>query len=90
MSVGMKWYIFDADHHPVVWAEGDNCPACEFDTKEDAVVFLEGIYDILAIADEFANAFIKECIFFYDGGKLNMSGLRPVANGDDIELEAWR
>ena len=90
MSVDMKWYIFDLSHHPVAWVEGDECPACEFDTKEDAVAFLEGIRAIPAIADEFANAFIKECIFFYDGGKRNMSGLRPVANGDDVELEAWR
>ena len=91
MAVEMKWYIFDADHHPVCWSNdvGD-CPACEFDTAEDAKAFLDGILAIPAVADDFATAEISECIFFYDDGKTNMSGLRPVANGDDIELERWR
>ena len=91
MAVEMKWYIFDADHHPVCWANADgDCPACEFDTVEDAQTFLDGILAIPAVADDFATAEISECIFFYDDGKTNMSGLRPVANGDDIELERWR
>lgn len=91
MTIGMKWYIFDADHHPVCCSNDDgDCPACEFDTVEDAQAFLDGILAIPAVADDFATAEISECIFFYDDGKTNMSGLRPVANGDDIELEAWR
>ena len=91
MAVGMKWYIFDADHRPVCWSnDAGDCPACEFDTVEDAQAFLDGILAIPAVADDFATAEISECIFFYDDGKTNMSGLRPVANGDDIELERWR
>ena len=91
MSIGMKWYIFDKDHHPVCWSNEDgDCPACEFDTKEDAQAFLEGILTIPAVANDFAAAVVENCIFFYDDGKINMSGLRPVANGDNIELERWR
>ena len=63
MSIGMKWYIFDKEHHPLCWTEGDECPCCEFDTKEDAVAFLEGIRAIPAIADEFATAVVENCIF---------------------------
>ena len=54
-------------------------------------MFLGGILDLdHFIAEEFAEAVIKECIFFYDGGNRNMSGLVPVANCDDIELKEWR
>ena len=91
MAVEMKWYIFNQEHCPVCWANSDgDCPACEFDTAEDAQEFLDGILAIPAVRDDFAMGEIRECIFFYDGGKTNMSGLRPVANGDDIELERWK
>ena len=91
MAVEMKWYIFDENNHPVGWADGDECPACEFDTEKDAQMFLGGILDLDPfIAEEFAEATVKECIFFYDDGKRNMSGLIPVANGDNVELKEWR
>ena len=53
-------------------------------------IFLEGIFAIPTIRDDFAMAEIRECIFFCDYGKTNVSGLKPVANGDDIELERWK
>lgn len=87
----MKWYIFreEDDHHvPLCWAENDECPCCEFDTKEDAVAFVEALKVIPFLDPAFiADAEIRQCIFYYDGGKRNMSGLIPVANGDDIELK---
>ena len=89
MAVEMKWYIFDKDQHPLCWAEGDECPCCEFDTYQDAVAFRLACLVLPNVAD-LGEMNIKQCIFFYDGGKRNMSGLRPVANGDDIELERWK
>ena len=89
MAVEMKWYIFSLDDHPLCWAEGDECPCCEFDTEEDALQFRAACYNITAIED-LGPMEIKECIFLYDDGKRNMSGLIPVANGDDVELKEWR
>ena len=54
-------------------------------------MFLGGILDLDPfVAEEFAEAVIKECIFLYDDGKRNMSGLIPIQNGDDVELKEWR
>ena len=89
MAVEMKWYIFDKNHHPLCWAEGDECPCCEFDTQNDAERFHDACLD-LPNSEDLGEMIVEECIFFYDGGKRNMSGLIPVANGDDIELEEWR
>ena len=89
MTAEMKWYIFDKNHHPLCWAEGDECPCCEFDTVEDATAFMDGCKN-LPCADDLGTMEINECIFFYDGGKRNLSGYIPVANGDDVELERWR
>lgn len=89
MIAEMKWYIFDEYYQPLCWAEGDECPCCEFDTAKDAAAFVDGCKN-LPCADDLGPMEIKECIFFYDGGKRNMSGFIPVANGDDVELERWR
>ena len=84
----MKWYIFKiGDHVPLCWAENGECPCCEFDTREDAEAFFDALQDIPFVASEFAAAEIRQCIFYYDDGKRNMSGFIPVANGDDIELK---
>ena len=87
----MKWYIFreEDDHHvPLCWAENGECPCCEFDTKEDAVAFVEALKVIPFLDPAFiTDAEIRNCIFYYDDGKRNMSGFIPVANGDDIELK---
>lgn len=87
MAVEMKWYIFDKDEHPLCWAENNECPACEFDTENDAEIFRQGCLDL---GLDLGEMIIKNCIFFYDDGKRNMSGLIPFANGDDVELERWK
>lgn len=86
----MKWYIFKVgDHIPLCWAENGKCPCCEFDTREDAVAFLEAAQSLPTV-DILAAAEIRQCIFYYDDGKRNMSGFIPVANGDSIELKEVR
>jgi hypothetical protein len=88
MSTEMKWYIFDEDNHPLCWVENDEAPACEFDTEADAIAFKGGCLN-LPDASDLGEMKIKNCILFYDGDKRNMSGLIPVANGDDVELKKW-
>lgn len=82
----MAWYIFNKDNdRPLCWDE----PCLEFTTEADAIRFLNALWDIPTVADDFSNAEIRQCIYYYDGGKMDASGLIPVANGDDIELRRW-
>lgn len=64
---GMKWHILNIhDDTPLCWG---NC-CIEFDTEEDARKF----YDSMSYAKQI-DACIKECIMYYDGGYVNLSGL---------------
>ena len=69
----MKWYIFNPNEEPLCWDE----KALEFDTKEDAEVFLKSA-DI-----PMEEVSIENCIFYYDGGYLNASNL--IINDDNLE-----
>ena len=62
----MKWHILNTyDDAPLCW--GDRC--IEFDTEEDARKF----YDSMSYAKQI-DAYIKECIIYYDGGHVNLTG----------------
>lgn len=63
----MKWHILNTyDDTPLCW--GDRC--IEFNTEVDARKF----YDSMSYAKQI-DAYIKECIMYYDGGYVNLSGL---------------
>ena len=82
----MKWYIFNSaeDDAPLCWDE----PCLEFDNEAAAQAFLDAMCNLPCLDDDFHQyAYIKQCIFFYDDGKLNATGKIPVMNGDDIELK---
>ena len=73
MPVEMKWYIFNEDGEPLCWKIADGSyPALQFDTKYDAVIFANSVVE--CFGNEYGEFDIKECIFFYDEGKLNASG----------------
>lgn len=75
----MKWYIFNDDGEPLCWKIADGSyPALQFDTKFDAVLFKESVEN--HFEDFYGNMTIKECIFFYDEGKLNASGWEVAIN----------
>ena len=62
----MKWHILNTyDDAPLCW--GDRC--IEFDTEADARKF----YDSMSYAKKI-DAYIKECIMYYDGGHVNLTG----------------
>ena len=62
----MKWHIFNNhDDTPLCW--NDRC--IEFDTEADARKF----YDSMSYAKQ-VDGCIKECIIYYDGGYVNLSG----------------
>lgn len=61
----MKWHIFNTyDDTPLCW--GNRC--IEFDTEADARKF----YDSMSYAKRI-EAYIKECIMYYDGGYVNLT-----------------
>ena len=64
----MKFHIFNKEDvtRPLCWGA---C-ALEFDTLEDAKLFIESI----PVAGFKEKAIISECIYYYDGGHLNASG----------------
>lgn len=87
----MKWYIFNEDGEPLCWKIADGSyPALQFDTKFDAVVFADSVVE--CFGDEYGKFNIKECIFFYDEGKLNASGwmcaLDPVTGEEHLVVNS--
>ena len=82
----MAWYIFSPDNYPLCWAEDGESPCLEFENEISAKRFLQEAQK-LDMLEDIDKAIVKECIFYYDGGKMNATGLIPVANGDDIELK---
>ena len=85
MSVDMKWVIIDEDETPLYWCEGDDCVGhiMEFDTEEDARIFLEA-------SDEIPFVDVSWChpvsIEHNMEGSRNYTGFIPVQNGDSIDL----
>ena len=88
----MKFYIFkqlpDPDNndeltdYPMCWDKA----AVQFDTEESAQRFLDSCKENSDPNSEFyKDAFIKECIFFYDGGHINCEDKTIIM--DDISGE---
>ena len=82
----MKWYLINEDSSPMYWCEDDDCVGymMEFDTEEDANIFLdaarkayipEDIEGIYAISLEISLS-----------GSRNYTGFIPVANGNNVKL----
>lgn len=80
-----KWVIIDEDESPLYWCEGDECVGyiMEFDTEEDANIFL-------AAAAEIPFADTSMCypvsVERHMEGSRNYTGFIPVQNGDSIDL----
>ena len=80
----MKFYIFkeiadpetgDLNEYPMRWDE----QAVQFDTEANAQRFLEVCRENSDPESEFyKGAFIKECIFSYDGGYINCENLTII------------
>ena len=63
----MKRHIFNRseEDRPLCW--GDKC--IEFDTKEAAKKFVKSLGYAQSV-----DAYVKECIMYYDGGYVNLTG----------------
>ena len=81
----MKWYIIDVDTSPLYWHEGDEGAALmEFDTEEDALIFLEAAEKIPFVDVAYHYPVSVERSL---EGSRNYTGFIPVQNGDSVELE---
>jgi hypothetical protein len=80
-----KWVIIDETEAPVYWCEGDECVGyiMEFDTEEDANIFLAASAEIPFVDTSMCYPVSVEC---HMGGSRNYTGFIPVANGDSIDL----
>lgn len=79
----MKWFIYNCEfNEPLCW-EGK---VLEFDTEEQAKVFLSSIPPVGYEHITDTNIEIKNCILYYDGGHLNASGKILIydENGEEI------
>ena len=87
----MKWVIIDEDQSPLYWCEGNDNEnvgsIMEFDTEEDALIFLAAAAKIPFIDTSMCYPVSVEC---HMEGSRNYTGFIPVQNGDNIELEAWK
>ena len=80
----MKWYIIDVDTSPLYWYEGDEGAALmEFDTEEDALIFLEAAEKIPFVDVAYHYPVSVERSL---EGSRNYTGFIPVQNGDSVEL----
>ena len=82
----MKWVIIDEDQTPLYWCDSEEHVGCimEFDTEEDANIFLAAAAEIPFIDVSYCYPVSIEC---HMEGSRNFTGLIPVQNGDNIELE---
>lgn len=82
----MKWHIYNEKFPslPLTW----DGAALEFDTKEDAEMFIAS----LPITEDNEGAYAKECILFYDGGYLNATGkiMAYDIGGEEILVEVTK
>lgn len=85
----MKWVIIDEDEAPLYWCDGDENVGSimEFDTEEDALIFLAAAAKIPFADTSMCYPVSVEC---HVEGSRNYTGFIPVANGDDVELERWQ
>jgi ribA/ribD-fused uncharacterized protein len=81
----MKWHIFDSGREPLCWDEF----AIEFDTKETAERFIYSYIDGMGFdREQYFHDYgvsIEECIFYYDGGHVNLTNKIVGFNEGDCE-----
>lgn len=66
-----KWYIFNKEFEPLCWED----KALEFDTYEDAKIYLRSAIKESSHSDDFwDDVQIIECIFYYDDGYIDGTG----------------
>ena len=80
-----KWVIIDEDETPLYWCEPEeNIGAImEFDTEEDANIFLAAAAEIPFVDTSMC---YPVSIEHHMEGSRNYTGFIPVANGDNIDL----
>lgn len=87
----MKWVIIDEDEVPLYWCEGNDDEnvgsIMEFDTEEDANIFLAAAAKIPFIDTSMCYPVSVE---YHMEDSRNYTSFIPVQNGDNIELEAWK
>lgn len=67
----MKWHIFQkGTDYPLVWDD----KVIEFDTEEEAQRFANDYFN----EEELTNIYIKECIFYYDGGYITALEVKRI------------
>ena len=81
----MKWVIIDEDQIPLYWCDGNENVGSimEFDTEEDALIFLAAAAKIPFADTSMCYPVSVEC---HMEGSRNYTGFIPIANGDNIEL----
>lgn len=81
----MKWVIIDEDEAPLYWCDGDENVGSimEFDTEEDALIFLEASDEIPFVDTSMCYPVSVE---HHMEGSRNYTGFIPVQNGDSVEL----
>lgn len=84
MAVEMKWVIIDEDEAPLYWYGGEDVGSImEFDTEEDALVFLAAAAEIPFVDTSMCYPVSVEC---HMEGSRNYTGFIPVQNGDSVDL----
>ena len=81
----MKWVIIDEDEAPLYWYDPGECVGSimEFDTEEDALVFLAAAAEIPFVDTSMCYPVSVEC---HMEGSRNYTGFIPVQNGDNVDL----
>ena len=82
-----KWVIIDEDESPLYWSDEDMGYIMEFDTEEDANIFLAAAAKIPFVDTSMCYPVSIPCHML---GSRNYTGFIPKQNGDNIEVEAWK
>ena len=87
--INIKWVIIDEDQTPLYCCDSNENVGSimEFDTEEDALIFLAAAAKIPFIDTSMCYPVSVEC---HMEGSRNYTGFIPVANGDNIELKEWK
>ena len=83
----MKYIIIDQYDKPLYWSQEGLEKIIEFDTENDARVFAKAAMKIPFIG---LGTCLVTDINTNINNVINLSGYKPIANGDDIKLERWK
>lgn len=84
MVAEMKWVIIDEDEAPLYWYGGESVGSIiEFDTEEDALIFLAAAAEIPFVDTSMC---YPVSIEHHMEGSRNCTGFIPVQNGDSVDL----